>query len=179
MTKFISGSLEDLLAIQPSMTNLFTSYVYDEKDRQVITVLPDDSIQQAEFYLIDNNQVVKSIDPLGNVSIQETDSHGNIVEVRKEDRNGNQLTKVTYEYNAMGEMLKAFDANCNPIKVEYDLLGRRTALESLDSGRQEFFYDTNSNLIKENNSVLKDQGKEIHYEYDGLNRLVKINYPYT
>lgn len=46
-------------------------------------------------------------------------------------------------------------------------------------GRQEFFYDANSNLVKENNSVLKDQGKEIFYEYDGLNRLVKIDYPYT
>lgn len=76
-------------------------------------------------------------------------------------------------------MLFAFDAKRNPIKVEYDLLGRRTALESKDSGRQEFFYDANSNLVKENNSVLKDQGKEILYEYDGLNRLVKIDYPYT
>ena len=179
MTEFISGSLEDLLAIQPSMTNLFTSYEYDTKDRQVRTILPDGSIQQAEFYLIDNNQVVKSIDPLGNVSIQETDSHGNIVEVSKEDRDGNQLTKVSYEYNAMGEMLFAYDANGNPIKVEYDLLGRRTALESLDSGRQEFFYDANSNLVSENNSVLKEKEKEIIYVYDGLNRLVKINYPFS
>ena len=179
MTEFISGTLEDLLLTKPSMSTLFTQYEYDEKDRQIRTTLPDKSIQQAEFYLSNNKQVTKSIDPLGNVSIQKTDSRGNIVEISKENLQGKELTKVTYEYNAMGEMLFAFDAKGNPIKVEYDLLGRRTALESKDSGRQEFFYDANSNLVKENNSVLKEQGKEILYEYDGLNRLVKIDYPYT
>ena len=179
MTEFISGTLEDLLLTNPSMSTLFTQYEYDEKDRQIKTTLPDKSIQQAEFYLSDNKQVTRSIDPLGNVSIQKTDSRGNIVEISKENLQGKELTKVNYEYNAMGEMLFAFDAKRNPIKVEYDLLGRRTALESKDSGRQEFFYDANSNLVKENNSVLKDQGKEILYDYDGLNRLVKIDYPYT
>ena len=33
----------------------------------------------------------------------------------KIDQDGNLLTKVTYEYNAMGEMLKAFGAKQNPI----------------------------------------------------------------
>ena len=121
----------------------------------------------------------ETTDPLGNVSVQETDSRGNIVRVAKKDKDGNQLTKVTYEYNAMGEMLKAFDSKQNPITVEYDLLGRRTALESLDSGRQEFFYDECSNLVRENNSVLLENNKQINYEYDGLNRLVKIDYPDT
>lgn len=79
----------------------------------------------------------------------------------------------------MGEMLKAFDAKQNPITVEYDLLGRRTTLESLDSGRQEFFYDECSNLVRENNSVLRENNKQINYEYDGLNSLVKIDYPDT
>ena len=41
------------------------------------------------------------------------------------------------------------------------------------------FYDECSNLIAENNSVLRASGKEIRYEYDGLNRLVKIDYPDT
>ena len=79
----------------------------------------------------------------------------------------------------MGEMLKAFDAKQNPITAEYDLLGRRTALESLDSGRQEFFYDECSNLVRENNSVLRENNKQIVYEYDGLNRLIRIDYPDT
>ncbi len=81
--------------------------------------------------------------------------------------------------NTIGEMLNAYDAKGHPITAEYDLLGRRTALESLDSDRQEFFYDECSNLVRENNSVLRENNKQINYECDGLNRLVKIDYPDT
>ena len=179
MTEFIEGGLDDLLSSTSKMTNLFTSYEYDEKDRQVKTVLPDGSAQTNAFYIEENKLISETADPLENVSVQETDSRGNIVRVAKNDKDGNQLTEVTYRYNAMGEMLKAFDAKGHPITAEYDLLGRRTALESLDSGRQEFFYDECSNLVRENNSVLRENNKQINYEYDGLNRLVKIDYPDT
>ncbi|HUH44239.1 MAG TPA: RHS repeat domain-containing protein, partial [Treponemataceae bacterium] len=36
-----------------------------------------------------------------------------------------------------------------------------------------------SNLIAENTSVLKERNRQIEYSYDGLNRLVKIQYPDT
>ena len=179
MTEFIAGDLESLLSSRPKMTDLFSSYEYDEKDRQIRTILPDGSVQENYFYIEENKLISETIDPLGNVSLQETDSRGNIVRVAKFDKDGAQLTEVTYRYNELGEMLNAFDARGNPINVEYDLLGRRTALESLDSGRQEFFYDECSNLVRENNSVLKENNKQIVYEYDGLNRLVRIDYPNT
>lgn len=179
MTEFIEGGLDDLLSSTPKMTELFTSYEYDEKDRQIKTILPDGSAQTNAFYIEENNLISETTDSLGNVSVQETDSRGNIVRVAKNDKSGTQLTEVTYRYNAMGEMLKAFDAKDHPITVEYDMLGRRTALESLDSGRQEFFYDECSNLVRENNSVLRENNKQIVYEYDGLNRLVRIDYPDT
>ncbi len=179
MTEFIEGGLENLFNTMPIMTELFTSYKYDEKDRQIKTILPDGSAQTNAFYIEENKLISETTDPLGNVSVQETDSRGNIVRVAKNDKDGKQLTEVTYRYNAMGEMLKAFDAKGHPITAEYDLLGRRTALESLDSGRQEFFYDECSNLVRENNSVLRENNKQIVYEYDGLNRLVRIDYPDT
>ena len=179
MTEFIEGGLEDLLNTTPRMTSLFTAYEYDEKDRQIKTVLPDGSLQFAEFEICGGNEVSYSTDPLGNISVQKTDSRGNIVEVSKRDSSGKELTRVTYRYNAMGEMQKAIDAKGNPISAEYDMLDRRTALESSDSGRQEFFYDECSNLVRENNSVLRENNKLILYEYDSLNRLVKIDYPDT
>ena len=179
MTEFIQGDIQTLLESEPRMTSLFTAYEYDKKDRQIKTTLPDGSVQTTDFYIEENRLVAETADPLGNVSIQETDSRGNIVRVAKNDKDGKQLTEVTYRYNAMGEMLKAFDAKEQPITAEYDLLGRRTALESLDSGRQEFFYDECSNLVRESSSVLRENNKQIVYEYDGLNRLVKIDYPDT
>ena len=179
MTEFIEGDIQTLLESEPRMTSLFTAYEYDGKDRQIKTTLPDGSVQTTEFYIEENRLITETADPLGNVSVQETDSRGNIVRVAKKDAQGKLLTQVTYRYNAMGEMLKAFDAKGHPITAEYDLLGRRTALESLDSGRQEFFYDECSNVVRENNSVLRESNKQILYEYDGLNRLIRIDYPDT
>ena len=179
MTEFIQGDIQTLLESEPRMTSLFTAYEYDEKDRQIKTTLPDGSVQSAAFYIEENRLLAETADPLGNVSVQETDSRGNIVRVAKKDVQGKMLTQATYRYNEMGEMLKAFDAKGNPVIAEYDLLGRRTALESPDSGRQEFFYDECSNVVRENNSVLRESNKQILYEYDGLNRLVRIDYPGT
>ena len=179
MTEFIQGDIQTLLESEPRMTSLFTAYEYDGKDRQIKTTLPDGSVQSAAFYIEENRLVAETADPLGNVSVQETDSRGNIVRVAKKDVQGKMLTQATYRYSAMNEMLKAFDAKGNPVIAEYDLLGRRTALESPDSGRQEFFYDECSNVVRENNSVLRESNKQILYEYDGLNRLVRIDYPGT
>ena len=179
MTEFIQGDIQTLLESEPRMTSLYTSYEYDGKDRRTKTTLPDGSVQTTDFYIEENRLITETADPLGNIAIQETDSHGNIVRVAKKDAQGKLLTQATYRYNEMGEMLKAFDAKGNPVIAEYDLLGRRTALESLDSGRQEFFYDECSNLVRESNSVLRENNKQIIYEYDGLNRLVKIDYPDT
>ena len=185
MTQFITGNvntvenLRILLESEPEMTQLFTSYEYDDKDRQIKTILPDGSAQTNAFYIEENKLISYSTDPLGNVSVQKTDSRGNIVRVAKKDVQGKVLTQATYRYNEMGEMLKAFDAKGHPVTAEYDLLGRRTALESPDSGRQEFFYDECSNVVRENNSVLRESNKQILYEYDGLNRLVRIDYPDT
>ena len=179
MTEFIPGGIQTLLEAVPKMTALYTAYEYDEKDRQIKTTLPDGSVQSDAFYIEENRLIAETTDPLGNVSVQETDIRGNIVRVAKNDKDGKQLTEVTYRYNEMGEMLKAFDAKGHPITAEYDLLGRRTALESKDSGRQEFFYDECSNLVRESNSVLRENNRQIVYEYDGLNRLVRIGYPDT
>ena len=179
MTEFIEGDIQTLLESVPKMTALYTAYEYDEKDRRTKTTLPDGSVQSAAFYIEENRLIAETTDPLGNVSVQETDSRGNIVRMAKKDVQGKLLTQATYRYSEMGEMLKAFDAKGNPVIAEYDLLGRRTALESLDSGRQEFFYDECSNLVRESSSVLRENNRHIVYEYDGLNRLVRIDYPDT
>ena len=179
MTEFIEGDIQTLLESEPRMTSLFTAYEYDGKDRQIKTTLPDGSVQSAAFYIEENRLVAETADPLGNVSVQESDSRGNIVRVAKKDVQGKLLTQATYRYSAMNEMQKAFDAKGNAVIAEYDLLGRRTALESKDSGRQEFFYDECSNLVRESSSVLRENNRHIVYEYDGLNRLVRIDYPDT
>ncbi len=90
---------------------------------------------------------------------------------------GNLLTSARYTYNAIGEMLSALDHEGNVLAVEYDLMGRRTAMESPDIGRKEYRYDKFGNLIRESDTVLRLKGKAINYHYDKMYRLTKIEYP--
>ena len=78
-----------------------------------------------------------------------------------------------------GEMLRNYDANENIVSVTYDLLGRRVALESKDTGRKEWRYDSKGLLEAESDSLLRSKLSEIQYHYDGFDRLVKIDYPFS
>ena len=71
-----------------------------------------------------------------------------------------------------------YDAEGNDITAEYDLLGRKLSLASVDGGRREYKYDA-YRLTEETSPNLRAKGKWIGYEYDGLGRLVRVDYPET
>ena len=75
-------------------------------------------------------------------------------------------------------MLRATDAEGNCITAEYDLQGRKLSLTSVDGGRREYKYDA-YRLTEETSPNLRAKGKWIGYEYDGLGRLVRVDYPET
>ncbi|WP_081984422.1 toxin TcdB middle/N-terminal domain-containing protein [Treponema sp. OMZ 838] len=156
-----------------------TVYTYDGIDRVIKTVLPDGSEQKNEYAIENSLQVTTATDPLENKSVTKKDARGNIREVERLDKNGTRLTKGRYEYSVLGEMLRAYDANENIVSVTYDLLGRRVALESKDSGRKEWRYDSKGLLEAETDSLLRSKLSEIQYHYDGFDRLVKIDYPFS
>ena len=164
-------------------------YTYDFKDRAVVTQLPDDTFVTSSFKLVNTNEVPELdlednrtllessvTDQNGNITQQYSDISGNIVAVAKRDRNLNLLTKTTYEYDLLGQMLKAYDAQKNPVSVKYDLLGRTISLASVDGGEKRYYYDGTPNLMREDDSRLREENRNIVYKYDGLNRLVEINY---
>ncbi len=156
-----------------------TKYEYDDIDRNILTTLPDGHTQKTEYSIDSSLQITKAIDPLENVSISKKDARGNIKEVERLDKNNILLTKAKYEYSVLGEMLRAYDAKDNLLSVTYDLLGRRTALESKDTGKKEWIYDDKGRLYAETDSVLKNKAAEIRYEYDGFDRIVKTDYPFS
>ena len=156
-----------------------TKYEYDDIDRNILTVLPDGHTQKNEYSINSSLQITKAIDPLENISISKKDARGNIREVERLDKNNSLLTKARYEYSVLGEMLRAYDAKDNLLSVTYDLLGRRTTLESKDTGKKEWIYDDKGRLYAETDSVLKNKAAEIRYEYDGFDRIVKTDYPFS
>ena len=88
--------------VRPTLTE------YDSLDREVKTTLPDGSVQSVEYGVASAGEpYTKTVDPLGNTSIQRTDPVGNIIYVEKQDSSGKMLTSATYAYNAVGEMLRA------------------------------------------------------------------------
>ena len=151
----------------------------DGIDRVINTLLPDGSEQKNEYEIEDNLQITIATDPLENKGVTKKDARGNIREVERLDKNGTRLTKGRYEYSVLGEMLRAYDANGNIVSVTYDLLGRRIALESKDTGRKEWRYDSKGLLEAETDSLLRSKMSEIQYVYDGFDRLVKIDYPFS
>ena len=75
MTEFIKGDLENLLNTTPIMAELFTSYKYDDKDRQIRTILPDGSIQTASFEITNGNAVSRSNMQPGDIIVWSTNSN--------------------------------------------------------------------------------------------------------
>ena len=84
---------------------------------------------------------------------------------------------ATYTYDGLSQILTAVDNRNNAVQVVYDLLGRRTSLQSPDTGILTMSYDESGNLKQKVTSVLRSKGGAIDYSYDGLNRLVRITYP--
>jgi hypothetical protein len=97
---------------------------YDSLDRTIKTELPAEAQPgetpptQTTRYAIRNGLTwTITTDPLGNISEQGADGRGNIVAVRRLDKTGTtELTKASYQYNGLGEMLKALDADGNPLR---------------------------------------------------------------
>jgi len=77
----------------------------------------------------------------------------------------------------MGELMEAFDHQNNKVSFTYDLLGRNLSVSSADTGTITYDYDIAGNLIEKTDNNLRAIGESIRYEYDGLNRMTRINYP--
>jgi YD repeat-containing protein len=168
--RFVAGEgVGALLGAREGPLNAVKSR-YDGLDRVTRAVLPDGAEERREYGVREGLGYTAVTDPLGNRSVQERDGRGNVVEVRREDREGRELNRAGYRYNGVGEMLLAVDGKGNGLSVSYDLAGRRVGMESPDMGRKTYGYDAAGNLAEESDTVLRDRGERIRYEYDGMNR---------
>jgi|GEM_PF-1170765 len=162
----------------PPLTEMIRPIVkeYDNRDRVRIVKLPDSSIMENDFSIKNSRQVMISTDPEGNVTEKYINIRGTIDEIRKIDSLGKILTSSSYRYNIMGELLEVTDFQNNRINFNYDLLGRTLTVNSPDAGYITSSYDLSGNLVKKTDNNLRTNGQTISYEYDGLNRLTKIDY---
>lgn len=154
--ELIQTTLMDPLGPKPA--GIVTSFEYDGLGRLVKTT--DDAGHQAttEYY-----------------AASETGAFYGAVK-RTVSVNGRE---TTYEYDAIGRRVNAYDAIGRRTHYEYDNAGR---LISLDTGptspsapfTTRYEYDANGNAVK----IIRPAGDVLETRYDALNRPVRVYLPY-
>lgn len=150
---------------------------YDALDRNVSTILPDDTETTIAY---DINQW--SGGSLGNYFIT-TVTDANLKQ-KTTYRDVRELIHgvveegglaTTYKYDALKQITDVYDTENNHTHVEYDNLGRREKIDNPDTGLTQYKYDLASNLI-EKITANRDGKVGIKYVYD-FTRLKDIIYP--
>jgi RHS repeat-associated protein len=161
-----------------------TKTTYDALDRVLTVTLPDESTT-TNTYGFDPDRGEKqrfsttSTDPNGAVKTTFKDVRGEVTAVRELNRGpvgDPQTIWTSYRYDPLGELVEVTDDHENVTRVTYDQLGRRTAVETPDSGLTEMGYDLASNLTSRITALLRRERRQITYDYE-FQRLVGIDYP--
>ena len=162
-----------------------TTYGYDNYGHKVLTRDPDGNITRIYYDPMAN--VTKVIKP--NAYDNDTDDGiGTMYEYDAWDHLSRIITPeggvYAYENDFRGNVRKALSPvesdqeNARGIHYEYDLNGNRTKTYYQDGGILREKYDACNNLVKrilpENYNAQTDDGAGHTYEYDEMNRLVKI-----
>ncbi|MDR6969251.1 RHS repeat-associated protein [Flavobacterium arsenatis] len=163
---------------------------FDELDRPVKSLDPDENVSTMTYSIDQNNSGVMAIKTRTVVS--QNDSQEIISETYK-DVSGRVISTMNlgddevwtqFTYNAIGELQEYKDAGGMITSYGYDLLGRKIGVKHPDNGTTSFEYDKASNLTKiQTHNLMVDnsipqQDRFIKYSYDH-NRVQKIEYPNT
>lgn len=144
----------------------FTTFHYDILGRLTETTLPDQGVtppttNYAGFTATNTNS-------LGQTKTETRNALGELVSV--EDNLGG---KVYYGYDARGNLAQTRHDNGtvgtgddSVIALEYDILGRKTAMDDPDKGVWQYKYTAFGELKEQTNA----KGQTTEFEYDGLGR---------
>ena len=167
-----------------------TRFEYDQLDRLVATLLPDETpaddsdnpTQTFEYNAV--GRVVAEINELGNRTEFEYDVQGNVLverdalgrETRFEYDSLGRVTRVTNtlgqtttnEYDSGGNLVRNIFNDGSSVSAEFDLQGNQILQTDQNGNQTSFEYDEFSRLV----AVVDALGSETRYEYDGLGNLV-------
>jgi len=156
-----------------------TRFCFDSLSRETCRTLPDGNSMHSAYHIESGLAIETSIDPLGGSTRRVLDGKGNIIGLSRLGPDGRTLMSESCSYNEMGEIISAEDSQGNAVKAAYNLAGDRTSLESPDTGKSEYFYNESGMMSSRTDPNLRAMGGEIRYRYDGLERLVRVEYPRT
>ncbi|QKV73934.1 sugar-binding protein [Amycolatopsis sp. Hca4] len=155
---------------------------YDILDRTTSTVIPDGSVSSTSFgFGADRSGTTRfetvSTDANGKQRRSYSDTRQLTTAVLEANPAGSQpVIWTSYDYDAMGQITSVVDDRGNTTKAAYDNFGRRTVVDSPDSGKVESGYDLADNIVSKVTPTLRAQRKAIQYDYE-FTRLTAIRYP--
>jgi RHS repeat-associated protein len=156
---------------QPSSDLTHTLIEYDAKGRPIRETNPDGSqrttayapLTRIEFDEEDNNPDGPHHDTPHTFI---NDGRERLVEVQ--ERNGDETYVTRYGYDGLDSLIRITDARQNLKTIQFDGLGRKTAMDDPDKGPMSYHYDPAGNLIR----TLDAKGQTVEYQYDPANRIL-------
>jgi YD repeat-containing protein len=179
----------------------FSEYTYDAAHR--LTDIKDNLGNTVHYTLdaMGNHKKTETKDPSGNLTRLLEQEYNQLSQLQlsiggegqithyEYDLNGNQTTitdprntssdrvsddvSATYQYNALDQLIKVFDANGLDTVYTYNALGDLLAMISPDTGSATYTYDEAGNRLSQTDA----RGITTSYTYDALNRVTTISYP--
>jgi RHS repeat-associated protein len=152
---------------------------YDVLDRTLAVTLPDNTRTTMSYgFGTDRDGQTRFettvTDADGKAKVTYKDVRGLITSLK--EFNAGKTLWTSYGYDAIKQIVAVKDARGNTTTAAYDLLGRRTRIDSPDAGRTDYVYDPASNLVQKVTANLRAKGQAINYDYT-YNRLDAIRYP--
>ncbi|MCR4308079.1 MAG: hypothetical protein NUV80_05980 [Candidatus Berkelbacteria bacterium] len=148
------------------------TYTYDPIGRVTQITTPDSTVVTTSY----DKGTTTFIDANGHKKVEVKDVYGRLIKV--EEYTGTTgshalYATTTYEYNALGNLIKLTDTESNQTTMTYDTLGRKLTMNDPDMGSWSYSYDANGNLMSQTDA----KSQTITFTYDALNRTTRKIYP--
>jgi RHS repeat-associated protein len=153
-----------------------TTYTYDSSNNLLTQSTPLNSSTNATTTYTYNSfgEVLTVTDPLGNVTTNAYDSHGNLTSVTSPKPNSSTAASVTtFAYNSLGELTSITDPLSHVTTMTYTTAGLIATITDAQNNVTTYGYDAKGNRT----SVTDALNHQTTFAYDAMNRLKTITYP--
>ncbi|WP_415882112.1 RHS repeat-associated core domain-containing protein [Neptuniibacter sp. QD34_54] len=115
-----------------------------------------------------NGLTTVAINAKGHAKTTITNALGKVISVQEPEG-----ASISYQYDALGNLIQTTDSAGNVVTIEYDLLGRKTSMNDPDMGVWSYDYNGYGELIKQTDA----KGQISEMQYDVLGRMTQRTEP--